>query len=105
MSTPVGGASLTDLLTAVKNLVVAVNGLTQAYNNVNGVSTAEGYTTPVVIKASPGRICSVSVLVAGTTPGMIYDSASPIQTMPLFEIPNQKGVFFVNFPADSGIYL
>ena len=105
MSTPVGGSSLSDLLTAVKNLVNAVANLNQAYSNVNGISTAEGLTQSTVVKTSAGRICSVSVVVAGTAPGMAYDSANQTPNSPLFVIPNQTGVFYVNMPTDSGILI
>lgn len=100
------GTSLSDLLTAVKNLVVALNGATQAYRNVNGISSLEGITTATVVKPSAGRVASVVVLVAGSAPGAIYDSASAAsQTGKLWSIPNatQDEPYVVNLPADSGI--
>jgi hypothetical protein len=97
------GSSLSDLLTAVKNLVVALNAATQAFKNVNGVSTKEGITAPTVVKTSAGRVASVSILVAGTTPGTVYDSASLTPNAPLILIPNLLGLYEINMPTDSGI--
>jgi len=101
------GASLSDLLTAVKNLVVALNAATQAFNNVNGISTKEAITVPTVVKATPGRIASVSIIVAGSSTGMIYDSASLTQSSPLWVIPMAAKAdgepYVVNMPTDSGL--
>lgn len=101
------GSSFTDLLTAVKNLVVALNGATQAFNSVNGIRSTEKITTPTVVKAVPGRVVNVSVLVAGSADGMVYDSASIAQTNALWVIPmNAKSdgePYNVNMPCDSGI--
>jgi len=106
--TPQSGAPLSDLLTAVKNLVIALNGATQAFKEVNGLSTLEGITAPTVVKTTPGRVVRVSIIVAGTgTPGMIYDSASLTQVMPLWVIPlnaaSNGEPYVVNLPTDSGI--
>lgn len=102
------GASLSDLLTALKNLVVALNAATQAFNNVNGVSTREAITVPTVIKASAGRVASVSVIVAGSGTGMIYDSTqvgvtiSPVWVIPASAASNGEP-YVVNMATDSGI--
>lgn len=109
-SSPHPGASLSDLLTAVKNLVIALNGATQAFNQVNGLSTTEGITAATVVKASAGRVASVSVTTGGSTAGMIYDSAnSTQQTKPLWVIPQAASStgepYVVNLPADVGILI
>lgn len=107
-SVQTAGGSVSDILTTLKNLVVALNAATEAFNNVNGVSTKEGITAPVVIKSSAGRVASVSVIVAGSGPGMIYDSVqTSITTAPLWVIPAAAATngepYFVNMPTDSGI--
>ena len=105
--TPVPGASLSDLLTSLKNLVIALNGATQAFKQVNGLSTLEGISAATVVKASPGRVASVSVTTAGSTTGMIYDSPNQTQIMPLWVIPDVASSsgepYVVNLPCDSGI--
>lgn len=101
---PTAGASLSDLLTAAKNLVQAVNALTQDYMNVQGVANVTNITAPTVVKYSSGRIVNVSVLVAGDSAGTVYDSATINSTInPLFAIPNMLGVFNANMPAAFGI--
>lgn len=104
---PQPGASLSDLLTAVKNLVIALNGATQAFRQVNGISTTEGITSATVVKTSAGRVASVSVITAGSTAGMIYDSASIVQSNPLWVIPaaasSTGDPYVVNLPANTGI--
>jgi hypothetical protein len=99
-----GGASLSDILTAIKNLVEAVNNASQAYRNVNGISTKEAITVPTVVKTSPGRIAAISVIIAGSAPGTVYDSSQvSVPTAPLYVIPNTVGVFVVNLPTDTGL--
>ena len=99
-----GTASLADILTAAKNLVIAVNNLAQVYLNVNGKSTAENIKAPTVIKASAGRVASVSVTTQGSTTGIIYDaSALNIISAPLYIIPAAIGLYVVNLPTNSGV--
>ena len=99
-----GGASISDILTTLQHLVQATNNYTQQYLNVNGVSTKEAITAATVVKASPGRIAVVSVIVAGSAPGNVYDSAKlGITTAPMYVIPNTVGVYVVNLPTDTGL--
>ena len=97
------GASLSDLLTAAKNLVTAFNGLTQAYLNVNGQTTATTITFPTIIKASAGRVVNVTVSLAGSAPGQIYDTNTLTATRQLYIIPTTVGLFNVNLPTSFGI--
>jgi hypothetical protein len=107
LSHPQPGASLSDLLTAVKNLVIALNAATAAFDAVNGISTIHAITGPTVVKTSAGRVAAVSIITPGSTTGLIYDSASIAQTMPLWVIPEAAQAngqpYVVNLPADSGI--
>lgn len=101
-----GGASISDILTTLKNLVVATNNSSQQYLNVNGVSSREGITAPTVVKTTPGRLAIISVLVAGSAPGTAYDSSKlGITTAPLCNIPNTLGVFTINLPTDTGLLI
>lgn len=100
------GASLSDLLTAAKNLVTAVNALAQNYLNVQGILNAPGLTTSTVVKPTAGRLATVSVIVAGSATGTIYDSATTsVTTKPLYVIPMTVGVVVVNLPASFGIFV
>ena len=96
--------SLTDILTAAKNLVVAVNGLTQAYTNVEGAQNAPNITTTTLVAMQAGRLCTVSVIAGGSATGSIYDSNSVGgTTRPLYVIPTTVGVYRVNLPTTYGI--
>jgi|GEM_PF-953824 len=104
------GGSVSDILTTLKNLVVALNAATQAFLNVNGVSTTEGITAPTVVKTAPGRVASVSIIVPGSATGMIYDAVTTgVTTAPLWIIPNAVASngepYVVNMATDSGIVI
>jgi hypothetical protein len=101
---PLSGASLSDILTAAKNLVIAVNNLAQTYLAVNGRSCTENIKAPTVIKSSPGRVASVSVTTAGSTTGMLYDATQiGVITAPLYVIPAAVGLYVVNLPTNVGL--
>lgn len=102
--TQTAGGSVSDVLTTLKNLVTGLANLTQQYLNVEGVLNFAGLTAPTVVKASSGRIARVSVIVAGSAPGMIYDGATlSATTKPLDVIPNTVGVYVVNIPTSFGL--
>ncbi len=101
--TPISGASLSDLLTAAKNIVIAINALAQDYLNVQGIANAYALTTSTLVKGEPGRVATVVVLVAGSGPGVIYDTISTATTKPIYNIPTTAGVYFVNMPCSYGI--
>jgi hypothetical protein len=101
---PPSGASLSDLLTAVKNLVTAVNTLQQSYVQVNGQSSLEAISAPTVVKSSAGRVAAISVTTAGSSTGMVYDSNQvAVKTAPLYVIPEAVGLYVVNLATNSGI--
>lgn len=103
-----GNVSLSDILTALKNLVLAVNANTALVASINGISTKEGITAATVLKTSAGRVAAVSIIVAGSTSGMIYDAMqTTITTSPLWVIPaaaaSNGEPYVVNMATDSGI--
>jgi len=101
---PTGTTSLSDILSTLKNLVVAVNALTQAYVNVMGALNAAAIATTTVVKASAGRIAVLSVTSAGSTVGLIYDGATATSlTKPIGVIPNTVGTYTINLPVSFGI--
>ena len=102
--TPVGSASVSDVLSAIKNIVLALATASANYLNVQGQLNAAGLTAPTVVKPVGGRLASVSVIVAGSATGKVYDAASTgVTTKPLYVIPQTVGVFVVNLPASFGI--
>jgi hypothetical protein len=97
-------ASLSDLLTTAKNIASAINGVSQAYVAVQGAKVFQNIAATTVVNRTPGRLAVVSVTVAGTTTGTIYDSASTgITSRPIYTIPNTVGVVFVNLPVVYGV--
>jgi hypothetical protein len=99
-------ASPSDILSAIKNIVTALNAQTQATLNINGQTNLTNITTATVLKASAGRVCSVSVITAGSTTGAIYDSAVLGQTTkPLYIVPSgiANTPYIVNLPVNFGI--
>jgi hypothetical protein len=96
--------SLSDILTATKNIVTALNNAAQTYLNVNGVSAQVNITATTLVKTGQGRLATVSIVTGGSANGTIYDSNSTTsQTNPIFTIPNTPGVIFLNCPIANGI--
>lgn len=101
---PAQGASTSDVLTALKNLVIAVNNLAQNYLNVNGALNAANLSATTVVKGSAGRIASISVTTAGAAFGYLYDGATATSlTKPIYIIPEAVGLYVVNLPVSFGI--
>ena len=97
-------ATTSDLLTAAQNIVTALNNATQTYLNVNGIASNTNITSATLVKSSSGRVCTVSVVVAGSASGKIYDAASSTATTnPVFTIPMTVGAYIVNIPTSYGI--
>lgn len=96
--------SLTDILTATKNVVTAVNTAAQNYLNVQGAQGYPHITSSTLVKNTAGRVAVVSVTTAGSTTGTIYDSNSTsITTTPIYIIPTTVGVYVVNIPVNNGV--
>ncbi len=107
-----GGASSSDILTTLKNIVTALNNASQTYLNVNGtdnlanISTALG--TYVTVSSNQGRVVTVSVTTAGSSTGIIYDAlatnlAAVSTARPIYIIPDSIGLYVVNIPVNYGI--
>jgi hypothetical protein len=101
-ATPSTGAA--QLLTALQQLVTALNGAATSYANIVGVANFGPITSATVVKNSAGRICEIAVISAGTTTGYVYDSASTsATTATMIPIPNVVGVYRVQWPMAVGI--
>jgi hypothetical protein len=99
-------ASLDDILTAIKNGVQAINNWSQTNLQINGFLTASNITTATQVKNGQGRLCYVSVIVAGSTVGKAYDTVGTTSTANvIFTIPNTVGVTFVNLPVSNGLVI
>ena len=109
-TTATSGASTSDILTTLKNIVTALATASQNYLNVQGITNAANLSTATVVKASVGRIASVSVIVAGSATGLIYDGATLTSlTKPLWVIPEAAKTngepYVVNMPVSVGLLI
>lgn len=71
-----------------------------------GVKSVLNITAATVIKAVAGRICNVSVVVAGSAPGSINDAATTGAVAAANEVvvvPNTVGVYAIDMPTANGI--
>jgi hypothetical protein len=88
-------AQAAESLDAVGNLLVTDGGLHSSLD----------ITTVTVVKSSPGRLCRVSVLVAGAA-GAVYDATSTSGNTAADEvwvIPATVGIYTLNWPCLAGI--
>ena len=76
---------------------------------VGGIDTAiqqvYNITAATVVKASPGYAAAVSVIVAGSAAGAVYDSAATTGNSAANQIaviPNTVGVITLRWPTDYG---
>ena len=101
---PQTGGSVSDLVTIGQNLVTALNNAATTYLNVNGKQTAANLSAATLVKATAGRVCTISVTTIGSTLGYIYDSNQvSAPTNPMFSIANSVYVQVVNMPTSFGI--
>lgn len=101
-----GNASLSDILSAIKNLVLGISTIGNNYLNVQGQITYPNISAPTVIKSAAGRTGRVSVITAGSTTGIIYDAISTADTSkPIYVIPQAVGnePYDVDLPVTYGI--
>lgn len=95
--------SLGDALTTLKNIVSAINNAAQTYLTVQGKINSAAITASTSVSQTSGRVAVVSVTVAGSATGSIYDSATTATTRQIYSIPNTVGVYVINIPVSYGI--
>jgi len=101
-------ASMDDMLTAVKNGVIALNNIRQALASEVATSTTPVATASTFVLAGKGRLLRFSVTVAGTTAGFVHNSATPTgatATNALVACPNTIGVYECNVVFDAGLVI
>lgn len=97
-------ASLSDILTTAKNLVTSVNQLGQTYLKINGVARSATLTTTTLVTSGQGRLASISVVVAGSSACVVYDSSRAASlTSSLAAVTNAIGVTVINMPYSNGL--
>jgi len=73
-----------------------------------GTKTFFNITAATVVKATAGRVAKVSVIVAGSAAGSVYDHATTSGVGAANEIaviPATVGVYNIDFPVSNGIVL
>jgi len=101
-------ASLDDIATIQKNGVIGVNTLNLTLNRIYGTVTSATVTTTTQIVVGAGRLVNVSVVVAGTTSGLIHNAASTgaaAAANALVAVPTTVGVHPANQLFTNGLVI
>lgn len=101
-------ASLDDLLTAAKNIVVALNNIQQTLEENNAQYTSDTVTGATLVIAGTGKILNFCVTVAGTANGTINDAATTgaaAAANVLAATPNTVGVTECDLMFTDGIVI
>lgn len=99
-------ASLDDILTTQKNGVQGINSLDHTTQNLAGAVNSLEISASTYFQTSYGWVGKISVIVAGTTTGTVYDTTSVASAgvgNRLAIIPNTVGIYTINMPVNNGI--
>jgi len=98
-------ASLDDQLTATKNGVIAINSYVSNISIRAGSYSTKEISTSTVVKSTAGWLATVSVIVAGSTQGYIYDTNSTSTTSGnrIYAVPNTIGIYQIQIPFATGL--
>ena len=98
--------SLDDILTTQKNGVIGINGVADTMYNLEGYRNSREVSTTTLLQPGDSWVARISVIVAGSTTGLVYDAPS-VQLAGvgnrLYVIDNQVGIQTVMLPANQGI--
>ena len=102
-------ASLDDILTTQKNGVIAIGEYPAALAKFAGTNNTKeiAAATTQQIKVGSGWFANVSVIEAGTTTGIVYDSSNTnsLTGLRIYIVPNTVGVFQVQVPFADGLVI
>jgi hypothetical protein len=98
-------SSLSDILTAAKNVVTAISQLGQTYLKIQGTAKSDTITAPTLVYSGQCRLASISVITSsGSVNGMVYDSSNVSSlTSPMAIIEHPVGIKVINMPVNNGI--
>ena len=99
-------ASLSDLLTAQKNGVVAINNVAQTNQKSLGTQTSSTVTSSTVIITGSGYLVNFSVVVAGSSVGTIYNASTTggaAASNALCVIPDATGIYKAGQAYSTGL--
>lgn len=96
--------SVVDLQTVAQNIVQAIQNWSQTLLGINATANAADISAATLVKSGAGRVVRLSITVAGSANGAIYDANTvSATTRKIFTIPNTLGIVDVNFPMGYGI--
>lgn len=100
-------ASIDDVLTAIKNIVTAINSQTQTNTNLAGAQDFFNITAAAMIKTGPGRIARITLPVPGSADGAVYDAQNVSDlSRKIFVISHAAtGAQIVDLPVQYGILI
>lgn len=100
-------ASLDTIVTNIQNITSAINVANTNFVNVNGLQDFWKITSPTVVRVGAGRIARISVIVAGSATGTVYDASIATDlSRPLYIIPMTLGFLQeVNLPVQYGVLI
>jgi len=102
-------ASLDDILTTQKNGDIAIGEYPSASAKFAGTNNTKeiAAATTQQIKVGSGWLANISVIVAGTTTGIVYDSSNinSLTGLRIYIVPNTVGVFQVQVPFADGLVI
>jgi len=99
-------ATLDDVVTVQKNGVIGLNNLSSTVAYVAGEQTSATVTGSTLIVAGAGRLVSVSVVVAGSASGLVYNAATTAlaaASNALVATPTTLGVYQVGQHFTNGL--
>lgn len=103
---PAGGASLSDILTSIQNLVVATNAGANASNGLIPHLNSGRLAANTLIQTGFVRVTGISVLVAGAV-GALFDAATlaaaAAGTNDLYVVPAAAGFIPLNMVFVNGL--
>ena len=95
-----------NLVNAAKKLVAGFADNFAAQLITESISNSYNITAAAVVKAVPGRLAKISVVVAGSTAGKVNDCATTgaiAAANQICAIPNTVGMIAMDWPCTAGI--
>lgn len=101
-------ASMNDMLTAIKNIVTAINDQSRQTLLISGSQVAEGLASTAggMVLTGSGRLVNISVVTAGSGAGEVHDTNVATNMTGanfLCVIPAAVGIYAINMPFNLGI--
>jgi len=105
VSSGTGNVSDAAFLSALQNVVTALNSQVQNATYLAGTQDFFNLTSATLVKSGAGRIAKVSVIVVGSAAGTVYDATSVTDTSrPIYKVTfAATGIQIVDLPFQYGL--